>query len=190
MHRLLVCVPMLALAACGQGDASDVRFCERTAEYLDRVTGERIFIDLDTMSQIHGGWDLEIALEWCDGEVLCDIGASQLPQLSDTDWPFPPGRRTVLFDHANRTIEGIASYRLYEPGSPGWDLYDQIKIVDDFDGTRQEYSLAEASMSPVAGRKFLDLAAIFDADGCLARIPESVSLPSGDAPFPLERPRR
>ena len=184
---------VLGLSACSLAvDQSEAdQFCDHRAQFVDRLTGEKFYIDLNPLTESHEGWDLATALEWCDVEVLCIQFNDDLPEWDEARLPdrqIPVSQRRIIVDQHDRTVSGFASYRIYQPAGPGWELLNSVIIHEEWDGGSDDWTFFETSMVPVEGGGYIDRDAYFDAEGCRLRIPAEVELPSPNAPFPVRSP--
>ena len=181
---------ILGLSACGMDvdQTGAVQFCDHQAQFVDRLTGEKIYIDLDPLTERFDRGDLAMALEWCDLEILCtpfDDWNLEGIEVGEAGGQLPATQREIFVDHQTRVVSGFATYRIYQPAGPGWDLLSSVVIHDEWYGGSDEWTFVEASMPPVEGGGYIDFGAYFDAEGCQLRVPRDVELPSPDAPLPV-----
>jgi hypothetical protein len=162
----------------------EVAACDNRASFIDRLTGEEVYIELDPLSETRAGWDRVSALVWCDIEILCEEQASQHPErqaYEPTSDALPRIQRQIFVDPNSRMIVGFESYRMFESGGPGWALLAQVVVQDEWEGEREQWTYIEASMYPIGGGRYIDRGGFFDANGCGLRVPDHVQLPAVDS---------
>lgn len=186
MFRLFGFVSLLGISACDFNSVQSqaAPFCDYQAQFVDRLTGERIHVQLAPLTESRSGWDRAYGLEWCDFDVLCDAEIEgRNPERSvgePLNSQLPTTQRRVIVDPDNRSVLGLANFRIYEPEGPGWDLLAPVTIQDEWDGTAEQWSYIEASMFPVGSDRYIDHGAFYDAEGCMLRVPDEVQLPTSE----------
>ena len=186
--KYLAAAILLLLTGCHTGThtASGVEVCDYQAEFVNRLTGERMWITVDPPSEFHDGWDIVQSLVWCDDQILCPEEIAPSPYAGDYSLPdlpppsLPPGERRIIVDPKTRLVEGFIYFARYRPGGPGWDLLSSIIIEVDWGDGSVDLTFPEAVMVHEDDGSFLDLLSYADADGCRLRVPDGIRLGGQD----------